>query len=165
MKNYKLALVVMLFLIFSVPTYIGMARSDLSMPSKDWHGALAWIKENTPQGAVVVAWWDYGYWIEYLAEREAYLTPGQNYKRNTEIAKAFMSYDNSSPMPLGEYYLIIDPATAHSPQKGIAVWADLDYRTVNYEKTFVARLYEGEDFAGYTLVYDRGDVRIWEVRR
>lgn len=28
-----------------------------------WIDMLEWIKENTPEDAVVVAWWDYGYWI------------------------------------------------------------------------------------------------------
>ena len=35
----------------------------------DWPAALAWIKFNTPPGSVVASWWDYGYWIQAVAER------------------------------------------------------------------------------------------------
>lgn len=31
--------------------------------------ALAWMKANTTQKAVVLSWWDYGYWIETMANR------------------------------------------------------------------------------------------------
>ena len=37
--------------------------------SNDWLDALEWIKLNTPENSVVVSWWDYGYWIQTLAER------------------------------------------------------------------------------------------------
>ncbi len=35
----------------------------------DWTDALAWLEGNTPQDAVVAAWWDYGYWISTLGDR------------------------------------------------------------------------------------------------
>lgn len=35
----------------------------------DWPAALAWLKFNTPPDSVVAAWWDYGYWIQAVAER------------------------------------------------------------------------------------------------
>ena len=35
----------------------------------DWPDALEWLKNNTPEDAVVASWWDYGYWITTLGER------------------------------------------------------------------------------------------------
>jgi len=35
----------------------------------DWLETLQWIKMNTPENSVVASWWDYGYWIQTLAER------------------------------------------------------------------------------------------------
>ena len=31
---------------------------------------MQWLKENTPEDAVIASWWDYGYWISTLAERK-----------------------------------------------------------------------------------------------
>jgi len=31
---------------------------------------MQWLKENTPEDAVIAAWWDYGYWISTLSERK-----------------------------------------------------------------------------------------------
>ena len=46
-------------LIFNTPQ-----GSKLVVPFNDaWKEALRWIRENTPEDAVIVSWWDYGYWI------------------------------------------------------------------------------------------------------
>jgi len=37
--------------------------------SADWLDSMEWIKNNTPEDAVIGAWWDYGYWIQTKAER------------------------------------------------------------------------------------------------
>ena len=31
---------------------------------------MQWLRENTPEDAVIAAWWDYGYWISTLGERK-----------------------------------------------------------------------------------------------
>jgi dolichyl-diphosphooligosaccharide--protein glycosyltransferase len=38
-------------------------------PTNDWLDTLEWIKLNTPENAVIASWWDYGYWIQTMAER------------------------------------------------------------------------------------------------
>jgi dolichyl-diphosphooligosaccharide---protein glycosyltransferase len=38
-------------------------------PTNDWVETLEWIKLNTPENAVIASWWDYGYWIQTMAER------------------------------------------------------------------------------------------------
>ncbi len=35
----------------------------------DWIYTLEWLKYKTPTNAVVLAWWDYGYWISVVANR------------------------------------------------------------------------------------------------
>ena len=46
-------------LVFNTPQ-----GSKLVVPFNDaWKIALNWIKENTPEDAIIVSWWDYGYWI------------------------------------------------------------------------------------------------------
>lgn len=56
-----------------VPCYIaGSSISEASAAMDDnlWE-ALTWIKENTPEDAVVIAGWDMGYWIESVAKRKS----------------------------------------------------------------------------------------------
>lgn len=35
----------------------------------DWPEALEWLRTQTPEGSVVAAWWDYGYWITTMGNR------------------------------------------------------------------------------------------------
>lgn len=35
----------------------------------DWPDSLEWMRTQTPEGSVVAAWWDYGYWITTLGNR------------------------------------------------------------------------------------------------
>jgi len=37
--------------------------------SNDWLDAMNWLKQNTPEDAIIASWWDYGYWITTLSER------------------------------------------------------------------------------------------------
>ena len=37
----------------------------------DWTDAMHWLNVKTPEDSVVVAWWDYGYWISALGERKS----------------------------------------------------------------------------------------------
>ena len=65
--------------------------------SNDWLETLEWIKINTPENAVVAAWWDYGYWIQTLSER-ATLTDNSTLStaRIQNVAKMFLSSPDDS---------------------------------------------------------------------
>ncbi len=42
----------------------GEGGQKVIVPLNDaWIDALNWIEENTPKDALIVSWWDYGYWI------------------------------------------------------------------------------------------------------
>ena len=51
-----------------VPTLIE-GGTGIGIDAPVWIDALRWIKEHTPRDAVIVAWWDYGYWISVIGER------------------------------------------------------------------------------------------------
>jgi dolichyl-diphosphooligosaccharide--protein glycosyltransferase len=46
-----------------------LTGATLNPPTDDWLATLEWIKFNTPENAVIASWWDYGYWIQTMAER------------------------------------------------------------------------------------------------
>ena len=69
-------------------------------PSAVWLGALEFIESETPQDAVVVAWWDYGYWIVAGANRSTVADPSTiNGTRIRLLAKALLS----PPEEFGRY--------------------------------------------------------------
>ena len=51
------------------PSILNGGSSFTQFTSDDWKDAMLWIKENTPEDAIVASWWDYGYWITTLSER------------------------------------------------------------------------------------------------
>ncbi len=55
-----------------------------------WRETLGWLKNNPSPGAVVLSWWDYGYWIQLEAKRVT-LADGLtiNSTQIRQIAKAF----------------------------------------------------------------------------
>ncbi len=61
----------------------------------DWLQALSWMRQNTPPGSVVFAWWDYGYWITALGDRKSLADNGtQNSTQIAMIAQTFL--DNTT---------------------------------------------------------------------
>jgi len=88
--------------LFAIPTYsteygpiVSHARlyEGIGMSGHDyWLGALLWLRENTDRNAIVISWWDYGYIIQYYANRTTIVDPGNVYEwRNVKVAKFFMS--------------------------------------------------------------------------
>ena len=57
------------FTITDNPPTIMNGGTTFSISTSDWRDSLEWIKNNTPEDAVIGAWWDYGYWIQTKAER------------------------------------------------------------------------------------------------
>ena len=57
------------FAISKVPPTILNGGTVFPIISTDWLDSMEWIKNNTPEDAVIAAWWDYGYWIQTKAER------------------------------------------------------------------------------------------------
>ena len=91
-KNYifKITYIVIIFVLFSVPLVYpdstsGNWISVLDIPptiltggtnnpiSTDWLETLEWIKNNTPQDAIIASWWDYGYWITTISDRITFI--------------------------------------------------------------------------------------------
>ena len=51
------------------PSILNGGSSFSHFSSNDWKDATLWLKQNTPEDAVIASWWDYGYWITTLSER------------------------------------------------------------------------------------------------
>jgi len=53
-----------------LPITILNSGSNFNISTNDWSDAMQWLRENTPEDAVIASWWDYGYWISALADRK-----------------------------------------------------------------------------------------------
>jgi asparagine N-glycosylation enzyme membrane subunit Stt3 len=55
------------------PLRNGLAMADAYLPRMQdaWWDSLTRLRREAPEDAVVVAWWDYGYFVEYVAERRS----------------------------------------------------------------------------------------------
>jgi len=74
------------------PPTILNGGSSYGVSTNDWLEPLEWIKNNTPEDSVIIAWWDYGYWITTMSDRATVqdnLT--SNKTRIATVAKSFLS--------------------------------------------------------------------------
>ena len=89
---------------------------------QDWLEALAWIHDNTPQSSVVMAWWDYGYWITALADRKTLADNGtQNTTQIAMIAQMFMRNETTAVPMMQRYnvsYVVVFVTYASTQQGG-----------------------------------------------
>jgi len=53
-----------------LPITILNSGTHFNISTNDWPDAMQWLRENTPEDAVIASWWDYGYWISTIAERK-----------------------------------------------------------------------------------------------
>lgn len=74
------------------PTIYNGAAASLPGTNTDWLHAMAWLKTNTPTDAVVLAWWDWGYYIQTLGERTSLADNSTLYNWQIEkIARTILS--------------------------------------------------------------------------
>ena len=168
-----LALTAILCILIIVPNvHIATADYKYRTPPDAWCEALVWVKENTFESSLILAWWDYGYWIQRIADREAYANGGIPPDRVEEIAKMFLAPHN---VPLIDAdYLILDNATMTDMLYGITTWAGvpMGYYYDNYESSLMYMLYSGVYVWPYELVYSSeqeingiSEVKIFRKRR
>jgi len=61
--------VILISLFFSLRDAYQQGSGRLVAPQNDWYESLIYLKEETPEDAIIMTWWDYGYWILDIAER------------------------------------------------------------------------------------------------
>lgn len=114
-KMARYLILVLLLVGFTLPpSIIALQISYTRTPeiTSEWIEALNWIKRNTPEDSVILAWWDYGYWIQTLANRRTVIDPS-NLKpsRNAEISRALFSPEKEGIEVFLKYetdYVLID---------------------------------------------------------
>lgn len=74
----RLAIVTGLVALLVLPVRAGYAAARRYVPGVDdaWWTTLERLRRETPPDAIVNTWWDYGYWVQYVAERRVSVTGG-----------------------------------------------------------------------------------------
>jgi dolichyl-diphosphooligosaccharide--protein glycosyltransferase len=68
-----------------------------------WEDAMAYVQDNTLEGALVVAWWDYGYMIQGLGGRATIVDPGIAGQRRGDVAKILTSSEDEAVKIIKKY--------------------------------------------------------------
>jgi asparagine N-glycosylation enzyme membrane subunit Stt3 len=75
--------------------------------SNDWQNALTYLRDNTPRKAVIMSWWDYGYWILDLAERRPVVDNGfyaYDWERLHDVGLAYATSEASEAVRVMQKY-------------------------------------------------------------
>jgi dolichyl-diphosphooligosaccharide--protein glycosyltransferase len=167
----------------SRPTSMGTSQVGVQIQGEypmDWLQALAWMNDNLPDDAIVVSWWDHGYWIESVANKTT-LADGSTRKRGqiNNIALIMMSNYTESLRILEEYnatHIVVfqvsyDPEAPYEfPGSYNGIWGRMveiaglnmtDYRdmstntyTEKFKQCTMARLMGIQPPPGFSLVYN-----------
>lgn len=147
-------------LVLVAPVYPGIISNGYYTMPDEWHESLTWLKDNTPVEARVIAWWEYGYWIEYTGEREAVITPSQESGLIPQVAKFLLSKDEPIPPSNATYIIIDDETMGERMLNSMATWGGFS-SLIGETETMLKRLYNETPPDNYKLVFDNG-VMIYE---
>lgn len=157
-RDLKLHWIAVMSFVLLVTTPIAYFQVQVAnyRPSDEWASNLKWL--GTQTRGPVLAWWDYGYWINYYGMKP--ITDGGQGRRDLiEKSAAFYLTGDMAPDIKAEYF-IVDSVMVSDFIPILEEWSGIDLPET--EDAFAARLYKGEKIDGYT--YLRGDnVKIFEV--
>ncbi len=91
----------------SIPSSCNIGSSGLLAVNNDWEAGLAWLKDNTPQDAVVLSHWNYGYFILDLGDRRLVVDNGYygwDEERNRDVSTVYCTTDVSEAVRVMQKY-------------------------------------------------------------
>jgi asparagine N-glycosylation enzyme membrane subunit Stt3 len=187
-KRFKVAVACVIALMISftlVPGNMSVVKSQPDM-TENWYRALVWMRENTPEPFdtpdayytetrekakySALSWWDFGSWGVYYSHR-AYTCTNQ-YQTSPKTARFLTSQNEEQAAEALEgwniRYILIDFRMV----SGGLYYAFQNMATGSYDgwkdgfpNSTVKKLYETENYAGYHLLKQFGDVKIFEANQ
>ena len=166
-----------------IPITILNSGSHLNVTTNDWPHAMQWVKENTPEDAVIAAWWDYGYWISTLSERKSLADNstlldwqirkiGATYMSTPENAWRILTADAETDV--SSYYITLPIDVRHptrqtdttwdAQQEKISEFDDWKNISSNICKDFTpgcAKKYDPDEAAKYSTLFDYWESEVY----
>ena len=104
-KTYALGIILLLLLpIVNIGFSVNETYSLKPFMNEHWEDALTWLRDNTNENDIVLAWWDYGHWVTYYARR----SPVAQGDPNPSVALYYLGkLDENWAMRLGVDYVIV----------------------------------------------------------
>ncbi|MDI9643666.1 MAG: STT3 domain-containing protein [Candidatus Verstraetearchaeota archaeon] len=134
------------------PAMIVSASTGANREIPDWIEAIAWIRDNVPEDAVIGCWWDYGYWINVMANKSVIDDNATiNGTQIALVAKAFLNNESVSLEIFKQlnvsYVVVYEPFTivSTSPLLGLPPW----YITGDFEKSTAMMVWAGYNSSEY----------------
>ena len=166
--------VVVLLVLLIVFSSFGVAslnsQSDMTI-DENWQDALGYLKESTPQGAVIMSQWSYGYWILDVAQRTPFIDNGYygyDLFKLYDVGRVYTATDPSQAAEImaqcGTEYLVFSKADLDVAQ-AITTWAGLKGYDSFPVDSLVVRSLNGEFVSGGGLEvkYRNDEVVILEL--
>jgi len=98
-------LVIMIF--YNSWGYYYLGSNQRVAADNNWQDALIYLKDNTPEDARIMSWWDYGYWILDLTHRDPLVDNGYHlytYKKLHDIGLVYFTSESSQVVQIMQKY-------------------------------------------------------------
>jgi len=66
-----------------------MANSIGSSMDNSWYESIVWLRDNTAEDAVLMEWWDYGWWFHYVGKKITLVDGGYHPQKPTQDIAQF----------------------------------------------------------------------------
>ena len=92
-------------LLLGSPLAYQLGSYRLVAAGNEWEAALTYLRESTPEKTVVMSWWDYGYWIKDIAERQPVVDNGLHSEGiDRDIALVYVTTEDSEAVGTMQRY-------------------------------------------------------------
>jgi len=134
------------------PAMIVSASSGYATEIPDWMEALAWMRDNLPQDAIVGCWWDYGYWINVMANKS--VIADNSTTNGTQIKLIAQAFLNNETFALEafksmkvDYVVVYEPWTmvSQNPLLALPPWVTIG----DFEKSTAMMAIAGYNSSDY----------------
>ncbi len=98
-------LILSLAVVFGTISTYHLGSDPRMSAGSDWQAALVYLKDTTSEGTVIMSWWDYGYWIRDLADRQPVVDNGvHSDETDHDIAIAYVTTEASEVVRIMQKY-------------------------------------------------------------
>jgi len=159
-----------------LPITVLNSGTHFNISTNDWSDAMQWLKENTPEDAVIASWWDYGYWISTLAERKTLADNSTlldwqirkiaaTYMSTPEDAWRILSADADTDV--GSHYVTLPSDISKPTRQGDGIYDEKQnkfYEFKNWKEDYLSdKTYDADKAEKYPTLFDYYESEVYEL--